>query len=37
LGSVNGISVNGKAVKRHVLQHEDEILLGEHLLTYVVK
>jgi type II secretory pathway predicted ATPase ExeA len=36
LGSVNGISVNGKLAKRHVLQHADEIALGEHLLTYVV-
>jgi general secretion pathway protein A len=34
LGSVNGICVNGRAVKRHVLQHQDEITLGEHLLTY---
>jgi|SRR5450432_2510703 general secretion pathway protein A len=34
LGSVNGISVNGKTVKRHVLQHEDQITLGEHVLTY---
>lgn len=34
LGSVNGISVNGKMVKRHVLQHEDQITLGEHVLTY---
>jgi general secretion pathway protein A len=36
LGSVNGICVNGKAVKRHVLQHADEITLGEHVLTYLV-
>jgi pSer/pThr/pTyr-binding forkhead associated (FHA) protein len=36
LGSVNGISVNGKLAKRHVLQHADEIALGEHVLTYVV-
>lgn len=34
LGSVNGMSVNGKAVKRHVLQHDDQIVLGEHVLTY---
>jgi type II secretory pathway predicted ATPase ExeA len=34
LGSVNGISVNGKTVKRHVLQHNDQITLGEHVLTY---
>jgi general secretion pathway protein A len=36
LGSVNGMLVNGKTVKRHVLQHEDEITLGEHVLTYLV-
>ena len=36
LGSVNGISVNGKAVKHHILQHEDRIMLGEHALTYLV-
>jgi general secretion pathway protein A len=36
LGSVNGICVNGKVVKRHVLQHEDRIALGEHTLSYLV-
>jgi general secretion pathway protein A len=36
LGSVNGICVNGKSVKRHILQHEDQITLGEHVLTYLV-
>ena len=36
LGSVNGVCVNGKAVKQHVLQHEDQIMLGEHVLTYLV-
>jgi hypothetical protein len=36
LGSVNGIAVNGKLVKRHVLQHADQIVLGEHVLTYMV-
>jgi type II secretory pathway predicted ATPase ExeA len=34
LGSINGMIVNGKAVKRHVLQHDDQITLGEHVLTY---
>jgi hypothetical protein len=34
LASVNGILVNGKAVRRHVLQHNDQITLGEHVLTY---
>jgi general secretion pathway protein A len=36
LGSVNGISVNGKPVKHHILEHEDRIALGEHSLTYLV-
>ncbi len=36
LGSVNGIAVNGKLVKRHVLKHADQIVIGEHVLTYVV-
>ncbi|HWJ35197.1 MAG TPA: FHA domain-containing protein [Steroidobacteraceae bacterium] len=36
LGSVNGIAVNGKLVKRRVLQNDDQIMLGEHVLTYVV-
>jgi hypothetical protein len=36
LGSVNGISVNGKLAKRHVLRHADQIALGQHVLTYVV-
>jgi general secretion pathway protein A len=35
LGSVNGICVNGKIVASHILQHEDRITLGEHLLTYL--
>ncbi|HEY4970293.1 MAG TPA: FHA domain-containing protein, partial [Steroidobacteraceae bacterium] len=36
LGSVNGIVVNGKAVKLHILQHADKIVVGEHVLTYLV-
>ena len=36
LGSVNGITVNGKFVKRHVLKHADQIMIGEHVLTYRV-
>ncbi|GAC1328742.1 MAG: hypothetical protein NVSMB15_00450 [Steroidobacteraceae bacterium] len=36
LESSNGISVNGKLVKRHILQPEDQITLGEHVLTYQV-
>jgi general secretion pathway protein A len=36
LGSVNGICVNGKAVQRHVLQHDDQITMGEHVMTYRV-
>ena len=35
LNSVNGISVNGRDVKRHVLQNADQIRLGENTLTYV--
>ena len=34
LGSVNGLCVNGKTVKQHILQHDDEVVLGEHRLTY---
>jgi general secretion pathway protein A len=37
LDSVNGVCVNGKVVKRHVLQHRDEIALGEHLVTYLAE
>jgi type II secretory pathway predicted ATPase ExeA len=36
LGSVNGLSINGKVAKRHVLQHADQIALGQHVLTYLV-
>jgi general secretion pathway protein A len=36
LGSVNGIVVNGKTVKQHVLRHADQIVVGEHVLTYLV-
>jgi general secretion pathway protein A len=35
LGSVNGLCVNDKVVTHHILQHEDRITLGEHLLTYM--
>jgi general secretion pathway protein A len=35
LESVNGISVNGKLVKRHVLEHADQIQIGDHTLTYL--
>jgi type II secretory pathway predicted ATPase ExeA len=37
LGSVNGMTVNGKAVKNHVLKNADEVMIGEHVLTYMVK
>jgi general secretion pathway protein A len=37
LGSVNGICVNAKIVKRHVLHHGDKITLGEHELMYLVR
>jgi general secretion pathway protein A len=35
LESVNGISVNGRLVKRHVLEHADQIQIGDHTLTYL--
>jgi DNA-binding CsgD family transcriptional regulator len=34
LGSRNGTIVNGKRVERHILKHEDEILLGRTTLAY---
>ena len=36
LGSVNGLVVNGQVAKSHVLRHNDEIAMGEHVLKYVV-
>jgi hypothetical protein len=36
LESVNGIRINGKVRKRHVLQHADQIQLGDHTLTYLL-
>src|SRR5882757_1820764 len=36
LGSVNGMSINGRLVKKHVLEHADQVVLGEHSLTYLV-
>ena len=36
LGSVNGITVNGKPVKRHVLENSDQVMIGDHVITYVV-
>jgi hypothetical protein len=35
LESVNGISVNGRLVKRHVLENADQIQIGDHTLTYL--
>ena len=35
LESINGISINGKLVKRHVLEHADQIQIGDHTLTYL--
>ena len=37
LQSVNGISINGRAQKRHVLKHQDRIQLGDHTLTYLLR
>ncbi|HEY0745314.1 MAG TPA: FHA domain-containing protein [Steroidobacteraceae bacterium] len=36
LESVNGLSINGRVMKRHVLEHADQIQLGDHTLTYLV-
>lgn len=36
LESVNGISVNGRLVKQHVLKHADKVQLGDHTLTYLL-
>ncbi len=36
LESVNGFRINGTEMKRHVLQHADQIQLGDHTLTYLV-
>ncbi|HEX5538779.1 MAG TPA: FHA domain-containing protein [Methylophilaceae bacterium] len=35
LGSTNGTRVNGKAIKRHMLRHDDVIRLGKCQLKYV--
>ena len=36
LNSINGVSINGKLVKRQVLKNGDHMQLGDHTLTYVV-
>jgi type II secretory pathway predicted ATPase ExeA len=36
LESVNGLSINGRVMKRHVLKHADQIQLGDHTLTYLI-
>ncbi|MEZ0231454.1 MAG: FHA domain-containing protein [Methylophilaceae bacterium] len=35
LGSTNGTLVNGKAIKKHVLQHADLIEFGKYQLKYI--
>lgn len=35
LGSTNGTLVNGKPIKKHVLQHGDQIEFGKYQLKYV--
>ncbi|HSH74036.1 MAG TPA: FHA domain-containing protein [Methylophilaceae bacterium] len=35
LGSTNGTIVNGKTIKKHVLQHGDEIEFGKFQLKYI--
>ena len=37
LGSVNGLTVNGKPTKRHDLVDGDRIQIGEHLLVFEAK
>jgi type II secretory pathway predicted ATPase ExeA len=36
LGSINGVNVNGRPVKKHILKHADVVTIGEHVLRYVV-
>jgi pSer/pThr/pTyr-binding forkhead associated (FHA) protein len=36
LGSTNGTFVNGKPIKRHLLQNDDVIEIGRHRLTFEV-
>lgn len=35
IGSTNGTRVNGKQIKKHVLQHGDAIQLGKYQLKYI--
>lgn len=35
VGSTNGTRVNGKLIKKHLLQHADVITLGKHQLKYL--
>lgn len=35
LNSTNGTTVNGKTIKKHVLQHEDMIEFGKYQLKYI--
>ncbi len=35
IGSTNGTRVNGKQIKKHVLQHGDAIQLGKYQLRYI--
>ncbi len=37
LDSVNGILINGKPARHHVLEHADQVTVGEHLLVYMAK
>ena len=34
LRSTNGTFVNGRPITRHVLQHDDEVLVGKHSLVF---
>ena len=35
LGSTNGTMVNGKSIKKHLLQHDDVIEFGKYHITYL--
>lgn len=37
LGSTNGTLVNGNAIKKHILQHNDVIEIGKYKLKYIVE
>lgn len=36
LNSTNGVHVNGRAVKQHVIKNEDIVTIGEHQLKFII-